>query len=127
MDDVSRPEVGQLRERPFIERLTVAEPCRQLDTLPAISARKAQRRTARGLESTVGVDPFQRVRGPLASRQGRREGANKLGRNGVFGLSNFRPRRHGHYGRGAYWRCPSSSKECRTTDKFRRRVPEGGF
>jgi len=46
---------------------------------------------AAGLVSRAGVDPLQR----LASRRGRREGANRPGRN-----SNFRPRRHGHYGRG---------------------------
>jgi len=49
------------------------------------------------------------------------------GPNGISGLSNFRPRRQGHYGCGAYWRCRSSSKECRTTDKFHRRVLEGSF
>jgi len=86
-----------------------------------------RRRTVPGLESRAGVDPFQRVRGLLASHRGCREGANTPGRNGIFRLSNFRPHRHGHYGRGAYWWCRSSSKECCTTDKFHRRVLEGGF
>jgi len=76
-------------------RPTVAEPCLQLEP---------RRGTAQGLNSRAGVDPFQRVQGRLASRLGRREGANRPGRNGIFGLSNFRPRRHGHFGRA--WGLP---------------------
>jgi len=128
MDDVSRPEVGQLRKRLFIEH------DRRLPNLadnssharPAIASREPRRRTAQGLESRAGVDPFQRVRDRLASRQGCREGANRPGWNGIFGLAIFAsPSRH--IGRGAYWRCRSSSKECRDTDKFHPRVLEGGF
>jgi len=125
MDDVSRPEVGQLRERLFIEH------GRRLPNLADNSShvRPASHGDgpAQTLETRASVDPVHRVRGRQTSRHGRREGANGPGRNGIFGLSNFRPRRHCHYGRGAYWRCRSSSKECRTTDKFHRRVLEGCF
>jgi len=87
-------------ERAAIYRIrpTVAEPCRQLKPRPAIAAREPRRQTTQGLESRAGVDPFQTVRGRLASRRGHREGANRPGRNGIFGLSNLRPRRHGHCG-----------------------------
>jgi len=99
MDDVSRPEVGQLRERLFIEH------GRRLPNLadnssrvrPPIAAREPLRRTAQGLESRADVD--QRVRGRLASRQGHREGANRPGLNDIFGLCNFRPRRPAINGR----------------------------
>jgi len=67
-------------------RPKIVEPCRQLEPLPAIVAREPRRRTAPGLESRADVDPFQRVRGRLASCRGRREGANKPGRNGIFRL-----------------------------------------
>jgi len=118
MDDVSRPEVGQLRERLLIEHGR---------RLPYLAACEPRRHTAQGLESRAGVDPFQRVRGRLTSRRCRREEANRPEWNGIFGFSNFGPRRQGHYGCGAYWRCRSSLEECRTTNKFHRRVLEGGF
>jgi len=78
-------------------RPTVAKPGRQLEPRPAIAAHEPRRRMAPRLESRAGIDPFQRVRVRLASRRGRREGASRPGRNDIFGLSNFQPRRHGHY------------------------------
>jgi len=74
----------------YSTRPTVAKPWRQLEPRPTIAAREPRRRTAPGLESRAGVD-IQRCRGRLASRRGRREGANRPGRNGIFGLGNFGP------------------------------------
>lgn len=61
--------------------------------------RSARRRTASRQESTAKVDPVQRVRGRLASHRARRLAVNIPGRNGIFGLGNFRPRLGGRYGR----------------------------
>jgi len=78
MNDVSRPDVGQLRERLFIEH------GRRLPNLANNSSHGQRSRPAshgdgrhmQGLDYRAGVDPFQ---SRLASRRGRREGANRPG------------------------------------------------
>jgi len=102
-------EVGQLRAAIYKTR-------RRLPNLADNSSREPQRRTAQGLKSRAGVDPFQSSGSTGLSPGSPRRGKQTRG-NSFFGVINFQPRRHGRYGRGAYWGCCSSSKECRTTDK----------
>jgi len=76
----------------------------------------------------VGEDPFSREFGVdwlfagVAAKGQTNQGGTEFSDLATFGIAVT-----AIMAVGAYWRCRSSLKECRTTYKFNPRVLEGGF